>query len=172
MVIAIICIAIVMAIIECMAIYVHKTMHACILLCVAKQILGKDYQDLGDRQKQRRKQQIKKAVNSSLNSFQEIGLAPVSLALRSTDSSDEPFTIMLDGSKCTKDSHNDQHHDVIPSLAYLLLKYGVSQKFYHELSMSIPELPRSYKVYIVAWLYNKEQIICHKLCTNIYVYYL
>ena len=126
--------------------YVHET-----TLWVTKQIPGKDYQDLGDRQKQRRKQQIKKAVNSSLNSFKEIGLAPVSLELRSTDrSDDESFTIMLDGSKCTKNSHNDQHHDAIPSLAYLLLKYGVSQKFYHELSMSIPELPRSYKVTAIA----------------------
>ena len=63
---------------------------------------------------------------------------------------------MLDGSKCTKNSHNDQHHEAIPSLAYILLKYGVLQKFYHEMSMSIPELHRSYKVTSMHW--NKDLI--------------
>ena len=42
-------------------------------LWVTKQVPGKDYQGLGDRQMQRQKQQIKKAFNSSLNSFKEIG---------------------------------------------------------------------------------------------------
>ena len=36
----------------------------------------------------------------------------------------------------------------IPEICYLLLKYGVSMKFYHELSMECTELPRSHKVMI------------------------
>ena len=36
----------------------------------------------------------------------------------------------------------------IPEICYLLLNYGVSMKFYHELSMECSELPRSYKVII------------------------
>jgi len=36
----------------------------------------------------------------------------------------------------------------IPEICYLLLKYGVSIKFYHELAMECRELPRAYKVCI------------------------
>lgn len=36
--------------------------------------------------------------------------------------------------------------DGIPNVAYLLLKYGASIEFYHELTMIFDNLPRSYKV--------------------------
>lgn len=35
----------------------------------------------------------------------------------------------------------------VPQVAYLLLKYGVSIDFYHELSMVFDALPKSYKVH-------------------------
>ena len=38
------------------------------------------------------------------------------------------------------------HDDLIPSFLYLLLKYGVSNECYHEMTMFLPELPKSYKV--------------------------
>jgi len=36
--------------------------------------------------------------------------------------------------------------DMIPNVAYLLLKYGASIEFYHELTMVFDNLPKSYKV--------------------------
>lgn len=44
-----------------------------------------------------------------------------------------------------QDEEPDEENN-IPEICYLLLKYGVSMKFYHELSMECSELPRSYKV--------------------------
>ena len=58
---------------------------------------------------------------------------------------------MLDGTKASSTMHtathqNDDYDAAIPNIACLLLKYGASQECYHELSMCIPDLPRSHKV--------------------------
>ena len=57
----------------------------------------------------------------------------------------------------------------IPEICYLLLKYGVSLKFYHELAMECKELPRSYKVYIhisyiCIYLYTRVCVHSYVLC--------
>ena len=41
---------------------------------------------------------------------------------------------------------NKEDKENIPQISQLMLQYGVSYQFYHELSSIIKELPRSYKV--------------------------
>ena len=45
-----------------------------------------------------------------------------------------------------KQCETEKDSDDVPNVAYLLLKYGVSIEFYHELTMVFDNLPRSYKV--------------------------
>ena len=47
--------------------------------------IGKDYDELSERHKQRRKKEIKDKVNNFLNGLQNIGLEPVSLQLKTQD---------------------------------------------------------------------------------------
>lgn len=47
----------------------------------------------------------------------------------------------LDHTTCSSDSSDD-----VCRTLYLLDRFGVSDQFYHELSMANPSLPRSYKV--------------------------
>lgn len=85
---------------------------------------------------------IEKRVSDPMLS---IGLAVDSVQIRDMDT-DNSFRISLlpDCATSAAGEQNEGQH--IPQISYLLLKYGVSMQFYHELSMECDELPRSYLV--------------------------
>ena len=83
-------------------------------------------------------------MNRFLNGIQEIGLAPVSLYLKSQNDSEVSVKLGLGDETCQSTATN--HDDFIPSFLYLLLKYGVSNECYHEMTMLLPDLPKSHKM--------------------------
>ena len=105
-------------------------------------VIGKDYDELSDWHKRRRKKEIK--VNYYLNGLQEVGLEPVSLHLKTQNESEVFVRLGLDDETCQSTSPN--HDDLIPSFLYLLLKYGLSNEYYYEMTKLLPELPKSHKV--------------------------
>ena len=90
--------------------------------------------------------EIKDKVNNCLNGIQEIGLEPVSLYLKYQNQSEVSVKLGLCDEACQSTATN--HDDLIPSFLYLLLKYGVSNECYHEMTTLLPELPISHKVSI------------------------
>ena len=99
---------------------------------------------MSEQHKQRRKKEIKDKVNNYLNGLQEIGLEPVSLHLKTQDEQHISVKLGLENESACYSNHDD----IIPSLLYLLLKHGISNECYHEITMLVPELPKSYKVAI------------------------
>ena len=49
-------------------------------------------------------------------------------------------------SKPTTDGSKEEESTILKEVLFLLEEFGVSDQFYHELSMILPTLPRSYKV--------------------------
>ena len=98
--------------------------------------LGNLYEDVGTRQKQRRRTQIKEDVQMCLGTpLAEIGFY-VEL---STEEQYDPI-ITVD------QQTTSEQHEHIAAIPYYLLKHGVSVEFYHEISMIFKDLPRSYRV--------------------------
>lgn len=59
--------------------------------------------------------------------------------------SNESFSVRI-GDIETESTTNNEGNDHIPEICYLLLNYGVSTKFYHELAMECKKLPRLHQV--------------------------
>lgn len=78
---------------------------------------------------------------SSLSSRSASCLSP-STCTSSALSPSTPLTLLLVPPRSTSPSYNSQFEEIL----FLLDKFGVSDKFYHELSMIHPSLPRSYQV--------------------------
>ena len=83
-------------------------------------------------------------MNNCLNGIQEIGLELVSLYLKYQNQSKVSVKLGHCDEACQSTATN--HDDLIPSFLYLLIKYGVSNECYHEMTMLLPELPISHKV--------------------------
>ena len=81
-------------------------------------------------------------------------LSHVSLQLRTSNNAQ--ISVKLGDKLCQCTTVSGNYGKVIPSLLYILLKYGASNECYHEMTMLFLELPKSYKVI------NHEQV--SKLC--------
>lgn len=106
--------------------------------------IGKDYDELSDRQQRSRKTQIKDHINSHLSQLHKIGLQPLSLKLQS--SNQEVFINLNEGIINPRNEVKEDRGKLAPDMLYLLLRYGISQESYHEIAMHCPSLPRLYQV--------------------------
>ena len=111
----------------------------------------KNYNELSSRQQQRRRAKIQDGVREYLRSLPASnGLEPISLHLGSQDDNNEQFSVSLEDdakARAIVTRKEDESDDaLLPKIAFILLKYGVSKECYHELSMCIPGMLRSYKV--------------------------
>lgn len=83
-----------------------------------------------------------------------VGLNVSSIQLQTT--SNNVVNLQLIPKKRAESDHGND--DYVPNIAYLLMRYGVSMEFYHELSMVVDDLPRSHKV--ASYLF-KEIVACN-----------
>ena len=113
----------------------------------------KNYDDLGPKQKRRRKYEIGQKTREYFNEVGgNLGLVPTSIDFVST-SKNELVTIPLDNSCHTSSQESCNTHDtggtdseLTDRILYLIMKHNIPMEFYHELTADIPALPRSYKV--------------------------
>ena len=89
---------------------------------------------------------------------QQAGLIPVSVEFESTDHS-TLISLPLNGGTSAGSTghqdpinrttlHEDSDDNLTEGILYLLMKNNVSIQFYHDLSMLLGDIPRSYKVAI------------------------
>lgn len=110
--------------------------------------VGRPFETLSDRQKRRRKVEMKDTLSTVCSGMTDIGLTLTSVQLETTESH-ETVNIPVQPPRCSSDSNDndDSNNDnFIPDMAYLMLKYGVSFEYYHELCARFKDLPRAYKV--------------------------
>ena len=121
-------------------IYLHVSV--AIVLCLI--FKGKAFEELGARQQRRQKAKIRDALITTCAELDNIGLSLKSADLETT--SQEKVHIQI---AVKEDLENNEcHSDQIKDIAYLTLKHGVSNTFYHELCTRFKDLPRAYKVYM------------------------
>ena len=109
---------------------------------------GKPYEELGERQQRRRRQQIKENIVNHTSALKEIGLDVVSMKLQTTNSkNDIDLRVKPISSYCREtDKVDPDDKDKENSVTFMTLKNGISMTNYHELSMVFKDLPRSHKV--------------------------
>ncbi|XP_019861583.1 PREDICTED: uncharacterized protein LOC109590077, partial [Amphimedon queenslandica] len=109
---------------------------------------GKSFDDVGKRQQRRKIMAIKEATKKALLFLDSFKIDAQSIILKSQVSK-ETMTIPLSSSSHTKSSINTSScssENTIDEVLFLLDSYGISDEFYHELSMIHTSLPRSYLV--------------------------
>ena len=109
---------------------------------------GKPIDEVKDRQKARKLEMIRDGSKKALNFIQSYDADVVSLTVRSRKSG-ATQVLSLDKSPALSslESPSTSNKQVpVDEVLYLLDHYGVSDQFYHELSMVQPSLPRSYLV--------------------------
>ena len=123
-------------------------------------IIGKDYSDLSNRHQRRRKAEIRNDIEKNISDpLLSIGLTVETVTLKEINTNNS-FQISISNNVQQQPKGEVIKEGVhIPEICYLLLKYGVSFKCYHELAMECTELPRSYKVYIRVCVF-----VCVCLC--------
>ena len=107
---------------------------------------GKSYDEVGERQKRRKLMAIKEASKKALWFLDSFNLDLLSIVLKPRSSNDT-INLMLSSSfrnDCTLVPSN--LHKKVDEILFLLDSYGISDEFYHELSMVHPSLPRSYLI--------------------------
>lgn len=107
--------------------------------------IGKKYEEVGSRQQQRNRVKISNSLKDHCQDLPNSGLELASIQLRTTGSQD---TIQIDIVQPAKEGKkvSKELDDKIPQISNLMLQYGISYEFYHELSSIAKELPRTYKV--------------------------
>ena len=109
---------------------------------------GKPIDEVKDGQKARKLEMIRDGSQKALNFIQSYDADVVSLTVRSRKSG-ATQVLSLDKSPAPSslESPSTSNKQVpVDEVLYLLDHYGVSDQFYHELSMVQPSLPRSYLV--------------------------
>ena len=104
-------------------------------------LTGKDYENIGTRQQCRRQQKIKEQFLGFASPLCATGLQLISIQPQTTNNN--TVNLQLMPAQC---SDMDKDSPCVHNIAYLMLRYGVSMEFYHELSMIADGLPKSYKV--------------------------
>jgi len=108
-------------------------------------ISGRYFDKIKKGQKDRRLKIIRKQLINFSAPLLVTGLQVVSVELR-TAGGHHINLQLIPRSKKRIFNTNIQDNSYIPNVAYLLLKYGVSYEFYHELTMLFKNLPRTYRV--------------------------
>ena len=107
--------------------------------------IGKNYEELSSRQQRNRRYQIR---NNAIQYFEhyisQIGLQAYSLNLKTTTGN--LFKLTLSSDLDPEPVTQPKHLNITSNLILLVLKYGISQECYHELTKELDSLPRSYKV--------------------------
>ncbi len=107
--------------------------------------LGKTYDEVQPRQKQRKVRIMKTAAEQALCFIESFGLSVEKVVLKSKD--DDVVELNYSFPSSATDTVTDTEPDTsIDETLYLLEKFGVSDECYHELTMIHSNLPRSYKV--------------------------
>jgi len=134
-----------------------KEIHVVFTVTNNKLHAGRDYEELKPRQRSRRRWQIGRAVRGFTSPLIDIGLKVIGLKFQTSYGNILPIQL---GRKIRSINQRDENMDaIIPNVAHLLLRYGVSVECYHEITKIIGG-PKSYKVTI---LYK----FVHYTCTNI-----
>lgn len=113
---------------------------------------GGKMQNVGKRQKRRLLTKFTSVTNQALWFAESFGLVPQALTVRvphQSESETQTITLQLnnqDEALNTPTTSTDSNTDHLHQTLYLLEKFGVSDEFYHELSMAYPTLARSFKV--------------------------
>jgi len=108
-------------------------------------ISGSDFEKIKKRQKDRRLKIIRTQLAKFSAPLLETGLQVVSVELRTTGGQHVNLQLTPRYKKRIFNK-NVQDNTLIPNVSYLLLKYGVSYEFYHEIAMLFKNLPRTYRV--------------------------
>ena len=116
----------------------------CIYYLVYNLCIGNTYEHLEERQKRRRKEQIRKALQTLSSNLSSIDLK-LTTAHFETIGSHEKFDVFVNDSTPDDDCVNQS---ITASINYLMLKHGVPISFYHELSKRFKKLPRTHEVCI------------------------
>lgn len=99
---------------------------------------------MGLRQQQRNKAKIKDSLIDHCKDLPQSGLELESIQLRNTESQEIINIQVLQPDP--KEPSKINATEKIPYISQLMLQFGVSYEFYHELSSLINELPRTHKV--------------------------
>ena len=102
---------------------------------------GKLFDDLSSRQQRRKLTQLKSSAEKALWFIESFGLDVKSIALETRHGN--KLDISLHDTSTSSSSINDSS---VRQALYLLERFGVSDEFYHELSMVNTSLPRSHLV--------------------------
>jgi len=108
---------------------------------------GSNYEKIEKRQRDRHLKIIREQLLKFSAPLLATGLQLVSIELKTT--SGRHFILELTPKPRVCSTRLSQDNKFVPNVAYLLLKYGVSFEFYHELTMLFKNLPRSYRVYAI-----------------------
>lgn len=107
---------------------------------------GGDYANLGDVQKSRRRKQIGRAILKYTSSLSEIGIQVVGVnLLQTTTQSVIPLQLFPKIRVLKEREEINESDNIIPQVSQLLLRFGVSEECYHEITQIIGG-PKSYKV--------------------------
>ena len=99
---------------------------------------GREFSVLSTRQQSRKLSQLKTAVEKALWFVESFGLDVQSITVKTSEG--KPIELPM------HESTTDENDDSVRQILYLLERFGVSDEFYHELSMAHPSLPRSHLV--------------------------
>eukprot|EP00731_Ephydatia_muelleri_P007579 Em0003g1827a len=112
---------------------------------------GKPYNELSQRQKLRKLKEVRENAKEMLWWAESFGLTPVVLQCQtcSTNSTlqlELQDNVQMQSSTCTYRTTENNRKEKLLQALYLIDRFNVGDKFYHELSMVLPNLPRSYQI--------------------------
>lgn len=109
--------------------------------------IGHELNELSSRQRRRKLSQLKSSTESALWFVNSFGLELESVSLHDS-STGTPVTLTYSQSSSTTplEPYSEPTVEALHQTLYLLERFGVSDDFFHELSMVHPSLPRSYRV--------------------------
>ena len=108
-------------------------------------LTGKNYEELSSRQQRNRRHQIRNnAIQYYEHYISQIGLQAYSLNLKTTIGNLVQLNLSSDREPVTATTTEPQLLNVTSNLIFLLLKYGISQECYHELTKELDSLPRTF----------------------------
>ena len=105
--------------------------------------LGQDMSSLSARQQRRKLSQVKTSVEKALWFIESFGLDLHSISFKTRTTNKVMDMTFVSPESGTDSEVNDS---CVRQTLYLLERFGVSDEFYHELSMVNPALPRSHQV--------------------------
>lgn len=115
------------------------------LTCVTNaQKAGKSFDDVGKRQQRRKIMAIKEATKKALLFLDSFKIDAQSRSQVSKESMTVPLSSSHTRSSINTSSRSSEN--TIDEVLFLLDSYGISDEFYHELSMIHTSLPRSYLI--------------------------